>query len=199
MARVLSTRPLCPRNSLPSEFAPGSHHARVRRLTASQGNDVQLFLTFNTSQWSGGLSGSAYLHAAHVGPEHLRDDYRAVGLLVVLEDGDHRPRQGDAGTVERVRIVSFAASIAAKANIGPPRLVVIGIRNRRHFEPLARAGRPRVQVIRLGHREAKVTRAQRQHLVWQLEPSQHFFRVSNSSSRCCIDSSGSTTRTISTL
>ena len=43
-----------------------------------------------------------YLDAAHVGPQHLGHDDAPVGLLVVLHDGDHDPRQGQARAVEGV-------------------------------------------------------------------------------------------------
>ena len=40
--------------------------------------------------------------AAHVGAQRLGDDDRAVGLLVVLEHGDQRAADREAGAVERV-------------------------------------------------------------------------------------------------
>ncbi len=40
--------------------------------------------------------------AAHVGLEDLGDQHAAVGLKIVLEEGDEHTRGGDDGVVQRV-------------------------------------------------------------------------------------------------
>src|SRR3954464_308784 len=42
------------------------------------------------------LSGADALFAAHVAAQGGRDDHRAVGLLIVLENGDERAAHGEA-------------------------------------------------------------------------------------------------------
>ena len=54
-------------------------------------------------------------HAAHVGHQRVGDGDGAVGLLVVLQDGDQRAADGEAGAVERVHVLGLAALAADSA------------------------------------------------------------------------------------
>src|SRR5262249_18501396 len=56
---------------------------------------------------------------ARVGPEHLRDDERAVAILVVLEQEHERPSDPPGGAVQRVhervaRLAPYASGEAAR-------------------------------------------------------------------------------------
>ncbi len=48
--------------------------------------------------------------AAHVRHEHVGDAHAAVSLLVVLDDGDHRPAHREPRAVERVHVSQLAAA-----------------------------------------------------------------------------------------
>src|SRR3990172_11412119 len=58
------------------------------------------------------------LDAAHVGAEDVRDGDGAVRLLVVLQNGDKRAGQGEAGAVERMRVLRAGPLFAAEADVG---------------------------------------------------------------------------------
>ena len=51
------------------------------------------------------LFGNEHGLAAHVGLEDLGDQHAAVGLKIVLEEGDQHTRGCDDGVVQRVRCV----------------------------------------------------------------------------------------------
>ena len=56
--------------------------------------------------------------------QHLGDDYRSVGLLVVLQDRDQGSADGDGGAVERVEELGAFLAFRFVADLQPPGLVV---------------------------------------------------------------------------
>src|SRR5690606_8950830 len=84
--------------------------------------------------------------AAEVGHERRWEHHRAVGLLVVLEQRDDRPREGHAGGVQRVHELRLGARLAPEADPGPPRLEVGEGARARGLEPAAHPGGPHLEV-----------------------------------------------------
>src|SRR5690606_11807632 len=77
--------------------------------------------------------------------EHLGNHDAAVGLLVVLENGDNGPRYRDGCSVESVGELGSLGLGGLVANAQPPRLVIGAIRRRSHLAELpafAAAGHP---------------------------------------------------------
>src|SRR3990170_3165368 len=102
--------------------------------------------------------GPDHVQAAHPGPQHLGNDDGAIGLLVVLENGDQRPRERQPRAVERVHHFGVGARAAAEA--GAASLEVAAVRNRRDFQPLAATRSPGLHVIGLAGGEAQITGAE---------------------------------------
>src|ERR1700741_4036367 len=61
------------------------------------------------------------LRAAHVAAQSGRDDYRAVALLVVLQDRDQGAADGEARAVQRMEMLGLAL-VVAEARLHAPRL-----------------------------------------------------------------------------
>src|SRR5207245_2045637 len=59
------------------------------------------------------------------------------------------------------------------ANVGPAGLIVGVGAGARHLEPLANAGRPRLEVVGFGGCEAEVIRRQQGDAVWELQLLKH--------------------------
>src|SRR5262249_38311504 len=87
--------------------------------------------------------------AAHVGAQHLGNDHRAVRLLVVLEHGDERASDREAGAVERVHEARVLAALRLVAGIHAPRLEVAAHRARRNLAVSVLARQPHLDVVRL--------------------------------------------------
>jgi len=60
----------------------------------------------------GSAGGGEAVHSARVGAERDRDGDRAVGVLVVLEHGDERAADGEAGAVQGVDEVGVRRGLA---------------------------------------------------------------------------------------
>src|SRR4051812_33588928 len=76
-------------------------------------------LTYDSG--SGGADGTLRTDhglATEVGTEDHRHLDRAVGLLVILQDGDHRSRQGQTRAVQGVEETGTAAFGGAETEIG---------------------------------------------------------------------------------
>ena len=67
------------------------------------------------------LLGEQFFRAAHVGAEDLGDYHRAVGLEVVLQEGDEHPGRSHAGVVEGMAELGFAGLVLI-ADTEPPGL-----------------------------------------------------------------------------
>src|SRR6056297_1770976 len=57
-------------------------------------------------------------HSSHIGAQHVRDRYRAVGLLVIFQDRHQGPADRQARAVEGMYELRLAALFPAKANAG---------------------------------------------------------------------------------
>src|SRR5579885_1634472 len=64
------------------------------------------------------------LAAMQVGAQHGRDGHAAVGVLVVLQNGDDHARQGQSRTVERMDELRPGSWLRTEADIGAASLVV---------------------------------------------------------------------------
>src|SRR5207248_1369169 len=97
-----------------------------------------------------------------VGPqiraERLGDDDRAVRALIVLEKTSDGARERESRSVQCVNEAWFITFGRAKANVRAARLEIATVAARRHLEPRADAGRPRLEVVGHGRREAGIAR-----------------------------------------
>ena len=89
------------------------------------------------------------LHAAHIGPKRIRNGDRAVGVLVVLHDGDQRAADRDAGPVQGVDEAVALPLLRPEAGLHPPRLEVAADRARRNFAERPLPRQPDLDVIGL--------------------------------------------------
>lgn len=69
-------------------------------------------------------------HAAHVGSQHLWYNHRAIGLLIIFQNGNDNARQRQARSIERMDKFRAFAFSRAIADIGAPRLEVTEPRTR---------------------------------------------------------------------
>src|SRR5881396_1385706 len=107
--------------------------------------------------------------SADIRHQRRRDGHGAVGLLVGFEQRRDRARQRNTRRVQRVHEFGLLAWPRAGANVGAPGLIV-GVRaGARDLEPLADAGRPRLEVVGLGGREAEVVGRQHRDAVGELQ------------------------------
>src|SRR3954466_3974925 len=68
------------------------------------------------------LRGGQPLHSAHVGPDGLRQDHAAVGLLPVLEGCDDSPSDREAAAVQGRDQPWFLALSRTEPDLRAPRL-----------------------------------------------------------------------------
>src|SRR3990170_4064131 len=77
-----------------------------------------------------GLSGPLTpddVQAVHVGPHRVGDDDRPVLLLIVLEDGNQRPADGQPRAVQCVDELRPAGAARPEPDARPPRLKALGV------------------------------------------------------------------------
>src|SRR5262245_10763152 len=117
------------------------------------------------------------LEPAHEAPQRLGDDDRAVGLLIVLQDGDQGPPHGETRTVERVRVLRLPLRLRAVADVGAPRLEVLAVGARGDLPVRVLAGQPDLEVVGLGRREAHVPGAEGDDAVGEPEPLEDLLRI----------------------
>src|SRR5205085_12615432 len=79
------------------------------------------------------LPGFYLLRPAHVRPQSLGDNDRAVLLLIVLKDCEPRAADREAGAVERVYVLGLRAARAPETYLRATRLVRLEVRARRDF------------------------------------------------------------------
>lgn len=90
-----------------------------------------------------------YFLTAHVGPEHLGDGDGAVLVLVVLEDRDHGPRKGEAGSVEGVHELALEVGLAPELDPCPAGLEISKVGAGRCLEVRILSGCVELQIIAL--------------------------------------------------
>src|SRR3546814_12527630 len=64
------------------------------------------------------------VETAHVGPQSLRNGNRAIGVLIILDHGDQRPADREAGAVERMDEACPLLARRAKPGLHAPRLKI---------------------------------------------------------------------------
>src|SRR6266550_891632 len=111
--------------------------------------------------------------SADIRHQRRRDGDGAVGLLVGFEQRRDRARQRNTRRVQRVHEFGLLAGPRAGANVRAPGLIVGVGAGARDLEPLADAGRPCLEVVGLGGREAEVVRGQHRDAIGQLQLLEH--------------------------
>ena len=113
------------------------------------------------------------LQAAHVGHERVRDGDAAILLLVVLQDGDQRAADGEAGAVEGMDEAVVLAALGAVARVHAPRLEVAANGTGGDLAVGVLPRQPHLDVVGLARRKPHVARAQHHGAVGETEPLQH--------------------------
>ena len=149
-ARAIRSRVLMPRALMPSSL-----------LTRMRG---ALMVTLGR--------GHQALAPVQVGAQRLGHDHAAVLLLVVLEDRDQRPADGEAGAVEGVDEAGLLRVLGPAAGVHPAGLEVAAVRAARDLAIAALPGQPDLDVVGPARGEAGVARGQRHHPVGQPQPLQ---------------------------
>src|SRR5438874_11378154 len=105
--------------------------------------------------------------AIRVGPQRGRNRHAAVGVLIVLQHGDERAADREAGAVERVTELGLAAAGGLVADVGAAaaEISIGGARRDLAIPVLPR--QPHLDVVALGRAEADVPRASLHHAIRQ--------------------------------
>src|SRR5690606_16835694 len=105
-------------------------------------------------------------------------DDAAVGLLILLEDRDHRPAHREPRTVEGMEQLGLLALGGAMADLRAPRLEVAAVRAAGNLAILLLTGKPDLEVVGLARGEAEIARAENDPPIVEPEALEHRFRVS---------------------
>ena len=93
---------------------------------------------------------------AHIWTQNLRDQDRAIRLLVVFHHGDPRSPDGQAGSVQGVNEIALSSALWLETNACTPRLEGFAVRARRNFAKFGGGGEPeRRGASRIGTRSAR--------------------------------------------
>src|SRR5262247_1917912 len=99
---------------------------------------------------SGALSiGLDHLDAAHIGHQRLGQRHGPIGLLVVLQDGDHCPADSEAGAVQRMHEARALLAGLAHARLHPPGLELAAVGTAGDLSIGLLAGQPHLDVVGL--------------------------------------------------
>src|SRR5215212_10931359 len=108
-------------------------------------------------------------HPAHIRLENGWDRDAAVLVLIVLQNGDKRAADREAGAVERVHEARLLFAGRAIAGIHAARLEIRADRAARNLAIHSLPRQPHLDVVGLGRSEAHVAGAERHGAEWQLE------------------------------
>src|SRR5687768_12052984 len=98
--------------------------------------------------------GSYQFKTAHVRLQNRRNAHAAVGLLIILQNGDQRAPHGKTGTIERVNIAwGLGIARGPVARLHAPGLEVAADGARGNLAEGVLAGQPHLDVI--GHLRGK--------------------------------------------
>src|SRR6202795_2460376 len=114
---------------------------------------------------------------AHVRLQRLRNAHAAVGLLIVLQNGNPRTSYRQRAAIQRVKKFSLVLSLRTVADIRPPCPKSFEVRARRNLAKKILSREPDFNVISLGRRESHIGGTQRDHAVVQAEFLQHSLGV----------------------
>jgi hypothetical protein len=128
-------------------------------------------------------SGSRNLISSEIRSENIGDDDRTVRLLVVFEDCDEGPTNGETGAVQGVRETRFAAAGRPVANAGTASLKIAAVRTRRNLAVAALPRQPNFQIERLRGREPKIARRERDDAIGKVQALQNRFGVAKGARR----------------
>src|ERR1044071_8344505 len=109
------------------------------------------------------------LLTAHVRPQGFGDTDGAVGLLVVLQDGEPCAADREPRPVERVDVFGLRAARAPEAYLRAPRLIRLEVRARRDFAERVLRGQPDLYVVSLRRHVAHVASRERDDAVMKAE------------------------------
>ena len=107
--------------------------------------------------------------AVHVGDQGVGDADGAVGLLVVLEDGEVGAADGEAAAVEGVQELGLLRAGGAVADVGAAGLEALEVGAGADLAVELLAGEPDLEVVGLGGGEAHVAGAEEHAAVGQAE------------------------------
>ena len=145
------------------------------------------------------LAGRDAVAATEVRAKHGRDDHRTVGLLAILEQRDHEPRERNARGVQQVRALGRSAGFPLEADVRALRLQRAAVGGRGDLEPLGHTGRPGFDIEAAERVEAKVAGASLDDPHRKVEPFEHVDRETSDERELRRRSSGLQMTTISTL
>src|SRR5712675_1306499 len=123
--------------------------------------------------------GSRDAVGAHVWAQHVWDDDRAIGLLIIFYDGDPSAPYGQAGTIQCVHEFTLPASLGLETNSRPPCLKGLAIGARGNLAKFIAGGQPDLEVIGFRRCKAHVAGAEQHGSVMQAQFLQHCFGVSS--------------------
>ncbi len=121
--------------------------------------------------------------AVHVGLEGVGDADGAVGLLVVLEDGEIGAADGEAAAVEGVDELGFLGAFGLVADVGAAGLEALEVGAGGDLAVGLLAGEPDFEVVGLGGAEAHVAGAEEHAAVGKAEALEDGFGVAGEALR----------------
>src|SRR4029077_3462617 len=90
----------------------------------------------------------------HIRLQRLRNAHAAVGLLIILHDGNPRTPYSQCAAIQRVKKFSLVLSLGTIADIRAPCLESLEVRARRNLAEKILPRQPDFNVISLGRRES---------------------------------------------
>src|SRR6516164_6756304 len=122
------------------------------------------------------LPGDA-LEASHVRTQSIRNDDRAVGLLVVFKDGEPCASDSQAAPVECVNKLRLALAPRLEPNIRSPSLKSLKVRTRRNLPIELLSRKPNFKVEGLRGRESRVAGAEQNAPVGKIQRFQNLLGI----------------------
>src|SRR5215472_3175604 len=116
-----------------------------------------------------------HLEPAHVGLEHIRYCHGAVAPLIVLEHGDERATDREAGAVEGVHEAGPLPFFGTESRLHAPRLELAAVGAARNLAIGILAGQPDLDVIGLARGKTHVAGAEQHHPIGETETLQNLF------------------------
>ena len=123
------------------------------------------------------LGGDAF-EPAHIGAKRFRNEDGAVGLLVVLENGEPGASDGEAAAIDGVDEFGFRfATGGLETNVGATGLEAFEVGAGRDFAIELLARKPDLKVEGLGRGKAGIASAEQNAAIGKLESFENFFGV----------------------
>src|SRR5581483_5284869 len=106
-----------------------------------------------------------------------RDEHGAIGLLVILENGQPGAAHGEGAAIQSMNEFRLRLALGAVADIGAPRLKRLKIRAGGDFAEKLLAGEPDFDVVSFGRSKAHIAGTERDHTVMQSQALEDGFGV----------------------